>query len=113
MPGCRIVEEHFVFSEALNDNKMIEIPKNDERRLDLAKILNSFAKTFGQHSIVPCGPHDIPSVASVSGDSAFPAEGGCRYDAPVILQDHSERSRPAFGRFQLQHGRSFDSQSFR
>src|ERR1700683_980891 len=66
----RIAEVHFASAEALDDQKVIEVPEDDGRKRQLSKFRRFFLETSRRQDILACRFDHIAGFGSIARDTA-------------------------------------------
>ena len=105
MPEGGIIEKGGLFAETLHHQKVIEIPKYDDREGHLFQARDFFTVPFGIQTIPPRRFDDARSFTAIARNSAFATYFRERTPQAKIAQNHPQRGRAAFDGLDLQENR--------
>src|SRR5262249_32743779 len=91
----RIVQKDLAFSEPLENEHMVEIPKDDAGRYAAAEVMNIRGQTLGNHPVAARRLNDVPGITAVAGYAAFLSQRGWRHNPAVVSEDDSQRDSSA------------------
>src|SRR5262245_8282755 len=98
----RIVEEHAVPLETLENNEVIEVPEKDDREFQSVEIVELFVLiALGLEAVFPRRSEDVARLAAIARDAAFMAQLFKRNPPIVVGEDARERGRAALNGFHL------------
>ena len=95
---------------------MIEVPKDNERRLYIRKLVTLAGKTFGLQSITACRLYKVRCLAAISRHTAFTPKFGKRHKAFIKPKHCGKRGSATLDRLQLKNrrgSRSFGTDHFK
>ena len=103
----RIVQDCFTLAETAENNKMIEIPMQDDGKGTLLYIVDLHAVSGRIKAVTPRGANHITRAAAVTGYAAVGAYLLQRKPFSIIGQYHCKACRATFERFHLHYNRDF------
>lgn len=98
----RVVEKEAVTVEAFQDEEVIELPEQDERKRQGLELIHLHGAAGAFEAIVPGGARDAGGAGAVAADLAFLAQLRERHPAPEIGKHAAETCGAALGRMHLQ-----------
>ena len=105
MAAGRIVQEHAIAAEPLDDEKVIEVPERDIRHRDVAEPFDLVTEPVRLETMMSGRDHDVRCATAVSRDSAITPEISQRNVLAEMRQHDSEAGCAALHRLHLQEER--------
>ena len=97
----RIVEKEARAVEAFEDEKVVELPEQDERERHLLEHVQRYRAAGALEAVVLGGARDAGGAGAVPADLAFLAQFGERHPAPEKCKHAAQAGGTAFGRMHL------------
>ena len=101
----RVIQEGAPIFEAFENHKMVEIPKDNGRQVQLRKLLGFLSITFGDQSVRTRDTKQIAGLGAVAAYATLDAQFGQGNMAAMVGKNHRQRCRTAFDILQLENCR--------